>query len=229
MRFPAETDGRGLTVEVPPWLDVGRKRRPGFMWALVPLVTLGVGAAPAFFYVALRYRRPRFLVAAAAYALVLTGAITLIAISQAVTIGIGVSLLLVCTGLATAHALAVRRDVAVEVDDNDRHLAAARERLRRRAEARKLAVANQTLANELGIGRPDLITEFDDGGLVDVNHSPAQVLADLPGIDMSTATRIVSIRTDLGGFSSVDELSVAVDLPPSLLDGIADRLIFLRP
>ena len=33
------------------------------------------------------------------------------------------------------------------------------------------------LAQELKIGRPDLPRDYDDGGLVDVNHVPAAILA----------------------------------------------------
>jgi hypothetical protein len=38
------------------------------------------------------------------------------------------------------------------------------------------------LAAELRIGRPDLPRHFDDGGLIDVNTVPAQVLSRLPGL-----------------------------------------------
>ena len=221
--FQAGQDLRNLVVEMPSWLlGVGRKRRPGIMWALVPFFTLGLGAAPAFVYVALRYHRPRYFVPAVGYAVVMTGAVTLLALGSALSIGMGTALVLACTGVATAHTLAVKSD------DNDLHVAAARERLRRRAEARKLAAGNPKLAHELGIGRPDLVTRFDDGGLVDVNHSPLEVIADLPGVDVKTAERIVMTRSQLGGFASVDELSVTLDLPPTQLDGIADRLLFLR-
>jgi DNA uptake protein ComE-like DNA-binding protein len=157
----------------------------------------------------------------------MTGSVTLLALGSAVSIGIGVALLLGCSGVATAHAFAVRQEVAVERDDNDFHVAAAKERLRRRSEARKLAMANPELAHELGIGRPDLQNKFDDGGLVDLNHCPIAVIAGLPGIDVKTAERIVMTRSQLGGFTSVDELSVTLDLPPAQLDGIVDRLLFL--
>jgi Helix-hairpin-helix motif len=198
------------------------------LWALVPLLSIGIGAAPAFVYVAVKYRRPRFFVPAAAYLLAMTLAVTLIAVAQALTIGIGVAMILGCAGVATAHTLAIRGDVAVECDNNESHVAAARERLRRRAEARRLAAGNPRLAHELGIGRPDLPAGFDDGGLVDVNHSPIAVLADLPGVDVRTAERIVMTRAEIGGFTSVEELSVTLDLAPTQLDGISDRLLFLR-
>jgi len=226
MNYPAVNDPPWLSVN--PRVGVRPKRRPGVLWALVPLATLGVGSAAAFVYVSLRYHRPRFLIAAVGYAFALGAAVTLMALSSALTVGIGLSLLLVCMGVATAHALAVRRDVAIEVDDNDLHVAAAKERLRRRGEARKLAASDPALANELGIGRPDLPGPFDDGGLVDVNHSPVAVLAELPGIDEPTARRIVTTRSELGGFTSLDDMSVTLDLPPHRLDAISDRLLFLQ-
>jgi DNA uptake protein ComE-like DNA-binding protein len=197
------------------------------LWALVPLVSLGVGAAPAFVYVAVRYKRPRFFVPAAAYLCVMTLAVTLIALSHAVTIGVGVALVLGCAGVATAHALGVRSEVAVGRHENESEVAAARDRIRRRAEARRLVASNPRLAHELRIGRPDLQGSFDDGGLVDVNHAPVGVLADLPGVDPATAERIVATRGEIGGFTSTDEMSVTLDLPPAQLDGIADRLLFL--
>jgi DNA uptake protein ComE-like DNA-binding protein len=197
------------------------------LWALVPLATLGIGSAPAFVYLSLRYHRLRFLVPAFVYGLATGAAVTLMTLAHLLTIGLGIALLLVTMGVATAHALAVRGEVAVVAGDNERHVIAAKERLRRRAEARKLAFADPLLAHELGIGRPDLGRDFDDGGLVDVNHSPADVIADLPGVGRHVAEKIVSARTELGGFASLDELSVSLDLPPAQLDGVADRILFL--
>ena len=192
------------------------------------MVTFGMGSAPAFVYLSLRYHRFRYMLPAFVYALVTGAAVTLIALTHALTIALGVALLLLCTGVATAHALAVRRDVGIEIDDNDRHVSAAKQRIRRRAEARKIATDDPRLALELGIGRPDLGEPFDDGGLVDVNHTPAEVLVTLAGVDQRLADLIVSTRSQLGGFTSIDELSVTLDLHPAQLDAIADRLLFVR-
>src|SRR5690606_39982870 len=38
------------------------------------------------------------------------------------------------------------------------------------------------LAKRLAIGRPDLPRQFDDGGLIDLNHAPEHVLTSLPGV-----------------------------------------------
>jgi len=193
----------------------------------VPLVSIGIGAAPAFVYVAVKYKRPKFLVPALAYLVVMISAVALVALGYALSVGIGIALILGSAGIASAHALAVRGDVAIE-RDFDSQVTAARDRLRRRTEARKLVAGHPELARELGIGRPDLHGGFDDGGLVDVNHSPMEVLAELPGVDAGIARRIVTTRTEIGGFSSVDEMSVTLDLPPAQLDAVSDRLLFLN-
>jgi DNA uptake protein ComE-like DNA-binding protein len=205
----------------------GHRQTPGFLWALVPLGTFGIGTPPAFVYLAMRYNRPKSLFAAVAYLVVMTLAFALVAVGHLLAVVLGVALMFWCAVIGTAHALAVRRNVSVR-DDYKAHLATARESLRRRDDARRLATKDPRLARELGIGRPDLPHRFDDGGLVDMNHSPVHVIADLPGIDLLTAVKIVAIRSELGGFGSVDEMSVTLDLPPTQLDGIADRLLFLR-
>jgi hypothetical protein len=225
---PHNSGSHVYAVNVPNWVtEVTRRRRPGFLWALIPVATFGIGAPPAFVYLSFRYHRPRSLVSAIAYLIVMTFAFVLIAVGHLLTVVLGAALMFWCGCVATAHALAVRRHVAVR-DSNETQVAAARERLRRRNDARRLVTSDPKLAHELGIGRPDLPRKFDDGGLIDVNHSPMHVIADLPGVDLRTAERIVAIRSELGGFGSVEELSVTLDLPPTQLDNVADRLLFLR-
>jgi len=47
-------------------------------------------------------------------------------------------------------------------------LTTARTRMRRREQARELAASNPVLARELGVGRPDVPHDYDDGGTLDV-------------------------------------------------------------
>ena len=69
--------------------------------------------------------------------------------------------------IATGQAFAIRQRVLsgqiLTAEDKARVL-------RRRDYARTLLTDNPQLAKELNIGRPDLHSEFDDGGLIDVNH-----------------------------------------------------------
>jgi DNA uptake protein ComE-like DNA-binding protein len=98
----------------------------------------------------------------------------------------------------------------------------------RRDEARKLAAEDPLLAHELRIGRPDVTKDYDDGGLVDLNHATADVIAETCGIPVDTAAIIVRAR-DLRGepFANVDELFVMAELPVATWDGIRDRAVLL--
>jgi DNA uptake protein ComE-like DNA-binding protein len=72
-------------------------------------------------------------------------------------------------------------------------------------------------AKALGIGRPDIDLAFD-GGLIDVNSAPAQVIERLPHTDATLAERIVAVRERVGGFSSIQDLGLVLGLPAPVLD-----------
>ncbi len=102
----------------------------------------------------------------------------------------------------------------------------AEARLRDRRQAQRLARENPTLAREMGVGRPD-IAGAPDVGLVDINNAPASVLAKLPGVDDALATRIVEARAEVGGFSTVEDLGVALDLAGDLVEELRGVVVFL--
>ncbi|MGW6197140.1 ComEA family DNA-binding protein [Kribbella sp. NPDC055110] len=133
----------------------------------------------------------------------------------------------------TVHALAVRSSVfraqsPTEETTMDTVVEAARDRRELRRKAREIATDDPGLARELGIGRPDVRRDFDDGGLIDINNVPAEVLLQLRGMTAELAERVVQVRETRGPYSSIEELSVFADLPPGLSDQLADRLLFLR-
>ncbi|MEV6525738.1 hypothetical protein AB0M43_27690 [Longispora sp. NPDC051575] len=76
------------------------------------------------------------------------------------------------------------------------------------------------------IGRPDLPQQYDDGGLVDVNHLPTHILTSESGLHPDTAELIIRQRTEFGGPSTPDELIVHTGLAPAKIEMIRDRLIF---
>ena len=61
-----------------------------------------------------------------------------------------------------------------------------------------------------------------------MNHVPPAYLVQMAGIDAQTAERIAELRDGIGGFTSVDDLSVTLGLRPNALDSVASRLIFIR-
>ena len=104
----------------------------------------------------------------------------------------------------------------------------SKNRIRLREKARRIAQRNPQLADELGIGRPDLHRPFDDGGLIDVNHVPEPVLLHLPGVQKEVAARIVEFRRSVGGFDAAGDVEVTLDLEPGTLDQAKDLMIFRR-
>jgi DNA uptake protein ComE-like DNA-binding protein len=105
-------------------------------------------------------------------------------------------------------------------------LAAAKDKLDRRKEARHLVATNPALARDLRIGRPDLPRDYDDGGLVDVNHVPVGVFSSGLGLTPIEARDVVAARDKLGRFVSAEELCEYTQLSPDRIDGLRDLMIF---
>jgi hypothetical protein len=111
--------------------------------------------------------------------------------------------------------------------EHDPALEAAIEQRERRNLARKIVADDSALATTLRIGRPDLLRDFADGGLIDVNHVPDGVLAALPGLDVDMARRIVSARERLDGLRSPADLVVEADIPSDVVDALKEVLVFV--
>jgi Type II secretion system (T2SS), protein K len=56
-----------------------------------------------------------------------------------------------------------------------------------------------------------------DGGLIDLNHAPAEVVACLPSFDVELADRVVTARERIDGFSSIEDFGTVLDLPAARL------------
>lgn len=97
----------------------------------------------------------------------------------------------------------------------------------RRVEAARLAQEDPQLARELGVGRPDLPRQYDDGGLVDINHATAAVLVQHLGLGDSDATKLVAAREHVGRFIAFEDLVTLVQLDQSVCDRIRDRVVLL--
>lgn len=102
------------------------------------------------------------------------------------------------------------------------------ERRARRQQALQLASQYPAVARELRIGRPDLPRVFDDGGLVDINAAPAEVLAVLPGMNAYLAQRVVAERQYRGGFASLDDLVARGAVPFDVANALREHAVTLR-
>ncbi|MFI6260987.1 BTAD domain-containing putative transcriptional regulator [Micromonospora sp. NPDC051006] len=106
---------------------------------------------------------------------------------------------------------------------------AGEERRIRREHSRYLLYHYPAARGELRIGRPDLPRSFDDGGLIDVNAVPEQVLAGLPGLTAEQCRQMVVDRWLRGPYSSLEELAGRCLLPPNVTEPLRDLLFFLPP
>ena len=206
------------------------------VWTLVPLFTCGVVTPFMMAYAAARLRSRALAVAAAAYG---AGVVTWVTVSGYDPAQVPVwADTLAITGLlatwfgGTVHAFALRRRLfgpRPQGGDQANERAVAKAMLRRelRRKARELAERDPSLARELRIGRPDLPREYDDGGVVDVNHAPASVIATLPGMTPRLAEEVVRVRERLGRFVSAEDLAVAVNLSPHVVPELAEYTVYL--
>jgi DNA-binding SARP family transcriptional activator len=96
-----------------------------------------------------------------------------------------------------------------------------------RAQARQFATFDPDRARVLGIGRPDLMRAFDDGGLVDLNHVPGHELARLPGLSSEQAHAIVIDRLNRGPYAQPEDLIGRGLLPMRTVNRLAARMICL--
>jgi len=188
---------------------------------------VGFLAAVPFAHAAIRLKQPRMWAVTAAY-----GAGTLVALVFSTgpeggqgdeVLGYLVIALMI---VATVHAFALRRRVFAPSQQQE-VIAAALAARRRRERARAITVRDPALARELRIGRPDLPRQFDDGGLIDVNHVPAQVLVGKLGLSPEQAAQVAETRERLGGLTGPEELVGFSELSEGTVNAVRERLLFL--
>ena len=201
--------------------------------SLVPAVTFGLGSAIPFLYWGLWLRSRKLIAVGAGYGVAACLCLLLLngTSSNSAEGGLAAMLALGLASVATAHAFVLRHELLGEhLSVRSGHTDAERlavERIRRREYARRLLHSDPLLAYELRVGRPDLPRDFDDGGLIDVNHASAGALTRLPEINEQMAAEIVTARESVGGFSSLDDLSVVVGCAPQPFDRLEDFLVFV--
>jgi hypothetical protein len=199
------------------------------LWALIPVLSFGLLAFLPSAHAAVKLSNRRMWLPPAAYAVV--EVVVLGPLGAASNTGdLGASLFTVAWfGLvlvATVHAFALRRRVFSPSAMQPAMAAALADR-KLRGQARAIATGDPALARELRIGRPDLPRQFDDGGLIDVNHVPEQILVERLGFSPAEAVRVVEARERLGGFSSVGEVCAFAEVPDATIDVLRERLLFL--
>jgi DNA uptake protein ComE-like DNA-binding protein len=221
----------GLPRPTRTWLRLGT-----IVWALLPALSFGLLAPVPFAHAAVKLRDRRLWVVTAIYAIVGLALFVILGSGSSEPTGslgesLLVGLLLALSIAATVHAFVLRGRVfavsptqALAAQPAVATALAARQR---REQAKAIAARDPALAHELRIGRPDLPRQFDDGGLVDVNNVPVQVLVDQLGLSQAQAERVVEARDRIGRFSGPEELAAFAELPEATVRILGDRLLFL--
>ncbi|MEV4413403.1 BTAD domain-containing putative transcriptional regulator [Catellatospora sp. NPDC049609] len=197
--------------------------------AAVPLLSCGFASFAAVGFFAAYRRSWRVGVCAAAYLVLNIVAWTNLARPVSETLSLHDTLAM--ASIAACWAGGIAQGLFLGLDKPARTLPPALVRdieLRvRREQARHLLAQHPDIARRLHIGRPDLAPAFDDGGLVDVNSAPAEVLAEVPGISPEQARGIVAHRTEHGPLLTVDHLAHHRLLPRQTVDDRRDILVAL--
>lgn len=197
-------------------------------WPWISLTPFGLGAwAP--IYAGVRARRRAWIIAGLVWTLFVVAAFVLVAVQDNSNQFAGAIGGLIMAGWAgaivTSFAIRGRYDRMMR-SPLEEAIEAGETRLAQRRRAAELARRNPELAREIGIGRPDRLGATD-GGLVDVNNASVSALLQLPGITDALATDIIETRRECHGFSSLEDMGLALDLDGKLVEGLRDRTIFL--
>ncbi|THV40789.1 ComEA family DNA-binding protein [Glycomyces buryatensis] len=207
------------------------------LWALLPLLTCGLGTPIAFAIALSRRRTTNTLIGLIVYSATLIAACGIMGSfgDQAPSGVDAMNIAFIGLGTlgATGHLFVIRPSVwekparpqvpvarleGTEVVDRARHL---------REQARRTVDADPMLAKRLGIGRPDLPRQFDDGGLVDLNHAPAHVLAGLPGVTITSARQIQDWVARSGPFGSLGEVLLVIEISPTFEHHLREYVVFI--
>ena len=201
---------------------------PRGRWVLTSLVPFGWITWTGFLFAGFRAKRPLWVLFGFVYLAVTAATILVTSLDrneEGLEDNIGYILMFSAWGVGILHSFLTRKPYLrrLEIID-DPALQRAQGAEERRAYARELAERNPDLARAAMLGRAG---GFDEGGVVDVNHAPVEDLADLPGIDAATARRIVAVRDGVGGFSSLEDLGMTMDLPGDVVERLRGRVVCL--
>ncbi len=191
-------------------------------WLLLIVFSFGWFAWAAFAWVGARARHRTWLYWAGFYFVVTAVFFALLAVNAAQVLAGGIFFLLWAG--SSLHGLLIRREVLERLGFQEHpRLMSARSRALQRDVAEELARRSPQVALEAGVGQ-DADTF---GGLIDINHAPADELARLPGFDEALADEIVKVREEVGGFDSVLDFATVLDLSPDLMPAVRERTVCL--
>ncbi|TDE12236.1 hypothetical protein [Jiangella asiatica] len=195
------------------------------LWMLLPVLSLSFLAFVPAVQVWWRARTTGWLITALVLTLCTAGVVTGMALDGD---GAGFGALLIGTGLGGLVAAVAGREIVFDYEAHvDPAVRAVLDSRERRRHAREIVAHDVQMAVELGIGRPDLAGEFDDGGMIDVNNVRAADLVRHLGWRQAVADSFVRDRDRRHGYASFTELMAMSGVDVNLLERDAERLVLL--
>ncbi|WP_025273815.1 hypothetical protein [Haloglycomyces albus] len=234
-------------------VDEDRSSAPSFTlrvcswgWSLIPFASLGYLTPMVYLVGAVRRPGTTMWISTAGYAVLWILILALVPVHDAdsviVNVLIALQILLLMIG-AGVQSIVLRRRVwypstptATTTTDYPRNNRApmpdATELLHRkrmeRQQARRIVADDPILAKQCCIGRPDVDARtVSDGGLVDVNHAPAQVLREYPGLSAAVADSVRERVSTLGPFTNMGEMLMEIDVAPEYVNELSEYAVFL--
>jgi len=213
--------------------------REGGWYLVLDVASLGIASPIPFAHAAVRLRRPLYFLWPVLYAAAVTTLLVAVEPSETRTDNTVGGLIIGLMVVAFCHLLWVRRQVwpATPEKPADPALADALAAREKRAESRRIVAEDPALARDLRIGRPDLRRgstpqtpsppDYDDGGLVDLASAPAALIAEICGIDVATAERIVETR-QARPYDTIDDVFTWADVPYALWERVRERGVVVR-
>ncbi|MGX6602282.1 BTAD domain-containing putative transcriptional regulator [Micromonosporaceae bacterium Da 78-11] len=194
--------------------------------ALLPIALCSFGGWIYFAYAGVRRKDPHQLITAGVYGFVFAVVVFLMAIDpspiETDTLseaeGYGTLLAIVASVVAAIHGAVV----ASHPGDTPQARAL-------REQARRYVAFDPANALRIGIGRPNLMRAYDDGGLVDLNHAWAPELTETTGLSPEQAHRITIDRIDRGPYRQPADLVARRLLTPKDFRRIESRLVCVPP
>jgi hypothetical protein len=207
----------------------------GGWYVFVVVLSLGMLSFVPFLHAATRTRKPLMWLWVALYTAAVVTLFLFTGTGNAGGFAVGLMI------IASVHSVVLRQQVwpptaarqldphapALAGTSTDPAVAAVLAARARREDSRRLAAGDAQMARELRIGRPELPRTYDDGGLVDLNSAPPQVIAHTCEIELATATMITNACAAGITFTTVDDVFSFTDIPYPLWDRVRDRALVI--
>ncbi|MEZ0578141.1 toll/interleukin-1 receptor domain-containing protein [Nocardioides sp. MH1] len=224
---PAVAHSRPMTAPPPPptaqrspWQAFNAKPQTGWIAAILPLVTCGLGNfVPLLRAGLLRPHDPRkrWMLIGIGAALEVMAIVSFVVFEAAPTdkdgtptgpvSGLGMGMIFLFLGTAVTFGI-IYRNRPPELDAIEVEMA----RRNTREHYRRLAETNPGMARSINVGRPDVARALDDAGLVDLNMVSAQTLMQYGRLTKDEADRVVEQRMIAGRFVNVEQAITSAEL-----------------